>query len=550
MSETAPSDLSSEGLQHRPYRPARLPGLGVAAVLFILVYWLFLGLGLQEVDLSSPPAWWQTQAQTSPLLNALLMSLVTLVTEALSWRVFRHVLVPGLLGYWLAGQAASGFLRSFYNFPNRAEASGFLSRLRQHRQVRSSERRPDSPAKSSRTRLRPAMVLTLYTLPFASVFLLLLVYSFLSPPTSLRSTVYSVLIAGLGLLWGAGLIVYGLSFLRSGAPPSGLPLDRDALREMRTEHALLRVGGPGKVIVRNSDVAVTEYNGRFQRVLGPGGRMLNPYEYVRSIVDLRAHDCQGEITGLTEDGVEVTTNVTLTFRISSDDDHFNAEDGSEARKRPTRDRPYPYGERAVRAAAYAEIIGEDGKLSRWTSLPVTVAGEQFRELLARKQLEFLFDPELGESPPNSLPEPSAPHPELQKRLNEETEKHLRQYGIQLKTLNIGPLQAPEAVTAQNVRAWRSYWQKKMGDDTVMEPSSKGVDDARREAEVEMMNAIVDGVQHARQQSNGTPGQAVVALHLVEALERAASASLHESAEDGDVLNQLRSLRRQLVPSGS
>lgn len=569
------------------YRPAFLPGLGAALVLFVVVYWLFLAMRLQNVDLNQPPAWWLVQVETFPLLAFVPTQFIAFLTAAFSWRVFRHILIPGLLGAWLASQVASGFVRSFYNFPTQAQAAGFLSRLQQHRSdrgpvppSRKPSRRgrgrvtvtsdtgetttqsaaPEPPARSSskpagRSRLKPALTVALITLPFAFTFLLLIFSSTFMPPSPTRSAVYSTLIILMGGAWVVAVSYYVLTTFAggsSGAP--GLVLQRERLQELRREQALLRVGGPGTIVVPNSDVVVTEYNGHFCRVLGPGAQTLMPFEYVRSMLDLRPQDREGDVTGVTQDGVELTCHMAVTFRLSNDDRYFSAEDElsqnpRQEAQRPTRDRPYPYGEKAVRAAAYAETVDATGRVSTWTSLPLVVATGQLRRELAEYRLDALFDPEARDRPP---------HPDLLTQVREKTRSALRARGIELIALRMGSLRPPDSVTSQNLSGWRSYWEKEQRKRQIegRAQAVSTIEDARTEAEVDMLHAIVEVIQRVRRESSAELAQEIVALRLVEALERVAhSAQLAVIDEDGveeseRVLQQLATLRRRLLPPAS
>lgn len=569
------------------YRPAFLPGLGAATILFVAVYWLFLAMRLQSVNLNQPPAWWLAQLEAFPLLTFVPTQFVAFLTAAFSWRVFRHILIPGLLGVWLAGQVATGFMRSFYNFPTQAEAASFLSRLQQHRSDRGSVQESRKPfrrgrgrvtvttdtgesttqsgsteraARSSskpagRSRMRPALMLTLITLPFAFTFILLIFFSAFMPPSPTRSAIYSTLIIMMAAVWLVVVGYYALNTFAGGPGGSpGLVLQREKLQQLRRELALLRVGGPGRIVVPNSDVVVTEYNGHFCRVLGPGAQTLLPFEYVRSMLDLRAQDREGDVTGVTQDGVELTCHMAVTFRLSNDDRYYSAEDElgqdpQQEAQRPTRDRPYPYGEEAVRAAAYAETVDGSGRVSTWTSLPLVVATGQLRRALAENRLDALFDPEAREP---------APHPELLKWVQDNTRQVLRKSGIELIALRMGSLRPPDSVTSQNLSGWRSYWEKehrkRQAEGRAAAVST--IEDARTEAEVEMLRAIVEGIQRARRESTAELAHEIVALRLVEALERVAH-SAQQAVVDEDtveenerVLEQLAALRRGLLPPAS
>lgn len=548
---TQSNDASGVPRQHpRRYRPAFVPGLSAAILLFIAVFWLFLAMRLQEVDLNQPPAWWLAQVESFPLLAFVPTPFVTFISELLSWRVLRHVLIPTLLGWWLAGEAAAGFVHSFYNFSSRAAAADFLGRLQSHGRAKSVPGSALVSRPAGRTRLGPALRLAMIMTPMALTFLLLLLISPLLPPSPSRSIIYNALIVISGAVTVIAVVYFAIDAFSGGAVTGspGLSLNRESLESMRREHALLRVGGPGKIVVPNNEVAVTEYNARFYRVLGPGVQTLSPFEYVRTMLDLRPQDREGDVTGITQDGVEVACHIAVTFRLSSDDRYMVDDDGAQPAvdhvQRPTRDRPYPFGERAVRTAAYIETVDGERRVASWTSLPLVVATGQFRRALTLFPLDTLYDPDGQGSPP---------HPELWKIVHNETRDALRNSGIELIGLRMGPLQPPQSVMEQNLSGWRSYWEKHLHRRQVegRVEAAYTVEDARTRAAVEMLRTIMHSIQHARRESSTEMTQEIMALRLLEALERVAQAAEEASKEeDPQVQRRLEAIRKGLLPPGS
>lgn len=545
----------------RRYRPALVPGLSAAILLFVAVFWLFLAMGLQQVDFNQTPAWWLAQVDAFPLLAFVPAPFVTFLSELFSWRVFRHVFIPTVIGWWLAGEAAAGFVRSFYNFSSRAEAANFLSRLQSHGgaavgtapAVSAPTVAPATsaaPRRGGRTRLGPALKLAMVMAPMGLTFLVLLLISPLLPPSPTRTIVYNALIIISGAVTAIAIVYLAIDAFAGGAPvASGLRLQRESLETMRRQHALLRVGGPGRIVVPNHEVAVTEYNARFYRVLGPGVQTLRPFEYVRSMLDLRPQDREGEVAGITQDGVEVTCHIAVTFRLSNDDRYLTG-DGSEGQaapeqaQRPTRDRPYPYGERAACTASYIETIDGEGRVLEWTALPLVVATGQFRRALTTFPLDILYDPD-GQG--------SAPHPELWKTVHNSTRDVLRNSGIELVALRMGPLEPPQSVLEENLNGWRSYWEKDLHRRKIegRVEAAATVEDARTRAALEMMRTIMNSIEHARRESNTEITQEIMALRLLEALERvASSAEETDLQEESQVQRQLGALRRGLLPPGA
>ena len=118
------------------------------------------------------------------------------------------------------------------------------------------------------------------------------------------------------------------------------------------------------------------------------------------------------------------------------------------------------------------------------------------------------------------------------------------------TLSMGSLQAPEVLTALNLSGWRSLWGSEQRPPEAGEPAEAvaTTEDPRTEAEIDVLTAIVEGLQQARRESRASLARQLVALRLVEALERMVHARQGDVGAKGeDVLAQLQLLRRQLAP---
>ncbi len=523
---------------HAYYRPSPLPGLTPALILFFLVYWLILGFQLQRIDFSQSPEWWQTVIAALPLLDIVPVQLVNLVTQAFSPLVWRHVAIPTVIGWWLANQAAISFVQHFYQFANQSEAARFLGSLQasSRRQAGSTISEP-----SGRTRMGPTTVYALITFIPATIIFLLFLYSRLTPPSPESVTVYSTLLVLLGSAWILAMVAYSMHrFVGSIPAASGLRLERESLAINRRENALLRVGGPGTVIVGGSDAIITEYNGRYSRSLGAGARRLRPYEYVRAIIDLRQQERSGEVSGITQDGVEIRADIALTFRIRNNDseipEHLLHRSEAPSPTYPTRTKLYPFGENALRLAAYSETVNGPDEVLGWDSLPLIIATEEFQKALGQSNLKTLFDLEA---------EHTLAHPSIINRVTEHTKIRLHEHGITLISLRLGALQAPEDVMTQNLNGWRTYWQnvqKQRGTRTLSD-GVLTVKDAKQEAEAAVLRALLKGIQEGRR-TGSVRLQEGVALHLIKALESIVE-EIPEGEERAVLLQQLRILYEQL-----
>ncbi len=545
------STQSAEGgslsQQHpRRYRPSLAPGLSAALLLFVAVFWIFLAIRLQEVDFDQTPLWWLAQVDAFPLLAFVPPAFVTFLSELFSWHVFRHILIPALMGWWLAGQAAVGFVRSFYNFGSRAEAASFLSGLERHSRSGSARRGPPTVRRSAgRVRLGPVYKLLLIMTPMALTFMLLLLVAPFLPPSPTRTVLYNSLIIISGAATFIAIGYFAIDAFTGGPPAAGgLRLHHETLEALRRQHSLLRVGGPGKVLVPDHEVAVTEYNARCYRVLGPGAQSLLPFEYVRSMIDLRSQEREGEVSGLTRDGVEVACHIAVTFRLSPDDRYVaDGVDGSPVQEqRSTRDRPYPYGEQAARTAAYIETVDGEGRVSTWMAMPLVIATGEFRRALTAAPLHQLYDPDAEGLPP---------HPTLWKEVHNNTRDELRKLGIELVALRMGPLQPPQGVMEHNLNGWRAYWEDYLNRLRVREEADAAytVEDARTRAAVDMLRTIMHSIEHARRESGAEITQEIMALRLLEALEQAARTTATAGDKPDEAQRRIQRIRQGLLPPG-
>lgn len=321
-----------------------------------------------------------------------------------------------------------------------------------------------------------------------------------------------------------------LGRLRSarGAIGGSVKLSRKTLDSDREESVLLRVGGPGLVSVPATEVAVTETNGRFQRVLGPGSHLLGRFENIYAVLDLRLQERVIKEARLsTKDGIEIKTDVTIAYRIST---------GGEP---VTRAKPFPYDQDAVRLAAYAETVHADGTVSNWEMIPISAAKTRLGRIIAKYELDQLLYPRSSVVDPNLT-------------IRNELERHLRvslqDFGIELVALQLGRLELPQEVFDQYIEYWQAHWETQSqlaqvdGEAFTLEE----VEVARAEAEVTMIRAIVEGLQRARLEGSVGAMNEIVALRLIEALERVAEQSQDAHPLPTGLLPELSALREQLM----
>lgn len=279
-----------------------------------------------------------------------------------------------------------------------------------------------------------------------------------------------------------------------------------SLESLRSESVLLRVGGPVTVQVPNGHAAVTELNGRFVRVLGPGIYNLDHFEYICNVINLQPQDrSDKDVKLVTKEGIPLTADINVVFRIDP---------GEEL---PSRSRPYPFDPDAVRRAAYAQSVS-GGTPSTWDKSPLGKAKGTLAAVVAQYRLDELLAPE------NSSREP---HHAVRIETERKTRAALKEEGIQLVRLNIGRLSPPEEASRQYVEYWLANWRKRdqIALATGTASTLQEVEVARAEAEINMLQALVEGLRRGQHDQPGTdPSDIVLALRLIETLENLARQS--------------------------
>jgi regulator of protease activity HflC (stomatin/prohibitin superfamily) len=302
---------------------------------------------------------------------------------------------------------------------------------------------------------------------------------------------------------------------------------RENFEEERRKQPMLRIGGPGKISVRSGDVVVTERNGRFQRVLGPGFHKLGRFEYPVAVVDVRPQERENPgVELITGDGIGLKTKVDVAFQIDS---------GDEERSKK---KPFPFDKDAVYSAAYAQTNVAADKVVTWDALPLIMATGQLNGIVAEYKLDELVFPDLAETPV---------HRRLKSEMKRRAGAITPGFGVKINDVGLGRLQPPSSVTEQHVSLWRAYWDKHRvvsvarGEAETLELSQI----ARAQAEAIMLQAILEGVGRARRSGSDVRTKDIVALRLIEALEVLVQESRKLTPAPDDLLPTLGNLREQL-----
>jgi hypothetical protein len=317
---------------------------------------------------------------------------------------------------------------------------------------------------------------------------------------------------------------------RSGV--NSVTVTPQTLERQREESARIRAGGPGRFEIPAGHAAVTEHNGRYYRTLDAGRHLLDNFEHIHAVLDLRPqHRNNLEVKLQSREGLEVTTDVSVTFRISTGNSPV------------TPRRPFPYDPVAVRKLAYSQINLPGHRVGDWEGSALGTVTSILRKTVMAFSLDELLQ--------DSQTEIGA-HLTIRRQVEREARDKLRSQGIDLQRVRIGRFGFPDDVTSQHIAYWSTYWDNQAelaradGEAIALEE----MEVARAEAEIEMIKAIVGGIQQARQQGYGGTESVVVALRLIEALERLALQSQTDVSLPAQMLNQLQILHQQLLSAGN
>lgn len=287
-----------------------------------------------------------------------------------------------------------------------------------------------------------------------------------------------------------------------------------------------RAGGPASLTVYSDTALVTERGGRIKRVLGPGAQTLEPYEKVWDTVDLRPQRRVCQVYGLTKEGIPVSCDLDICFRIA---------DSPVSTQSPSRSPgcqggvPYAYSEDAVLRATTSRWICAPEDQTRglsWDRRVVLMAEATLRDILATYRLDWLIE----------APQPDQPHPrdEIRRCLESDLKDKIGIVGAQLQEIELGQMEVRiperedppteevserllEIVSQQWIEAWNADWSARaLASRAEGEAELLRIDAARIQAQAEMVIALTEALQPMLTNTEASEPY-VLALRVVEAL---------------------------------
>ena len=182
----------------------------------------------------------------------------------------------------------------------------------------------------------------------------------------------------------------------------------------------------------------------------------------------------------------------------------------------------------------------DHQTFSWLDVPVNTAKGLLSAIVSKYTLDELLHPQ---GPVRE------PHFMVTQELERKVRHSIDDIGLELESIRIGRLELPEEATRQYIDHWQADLdsQIRLALAEVEASSYEEAEIARAEAEVIMIQAIAEGLEKARQSGSTGSMRDIIALRLVEALEKMARQSQSIEQIPFDLLPQIENIRMQIVP---
>ena len=260
-----------------------------------------------------------------------------------------------------------------------------------------------------------------------------------------------------------------------------------------------RVGGRGSIGISNDSAVVLERGGRLTRIVGPSKGFLDRFERVWEVVDLRPQHWPLTVDAMTKDGIPVSCQADVTFKIDHDptDRWTDKRITSTLEKEGEIEKTLPYTDKAVFNAATSTWVrihqpDHPEQLRKWTGR-VVIGGVDgaLRSILGKYRLDWLMQP----------PQPEQKHPreeireQLEHKLND-TFKVGNAVGARILDVDLGRIDVKdEKISTQWVEAWQAGWKQRAAESRAEgEAELARLDAARIRAQAEMVLTLTEAIR--------------------------------------------------------
>jgi len=293
------------------------------------------------------------------------------------------------------------------------------------------------------------------------------------------------------------------------------------------EPLLQQVGGPATLAVYDDSAVVTERSGRIARVLGTGVHHLLRHERVWETVDLRPQRWVRNVYGVTREGLPISCNLDLVFRINGASPESGASASSSSKSVAA---GRSYSDEAVLAAATSQTVAEQDGIREtrdWSDRVVSIAESILRDTLAAYPLDWLI----------ASPDEDRLHPrdEIHRYLTASLQDAVTDVGAELISVRLGEIRIeiqdadrPEMqqvshaisdiVSGQWIDAWHARWRLPVSrNEHAGKAGDLPLEAVQTEARVELIVGLSE-ILRPLAQSDRVSHHKAVAAALIEALQ--------------------------------
>ncbi len=293
------------------------------------------------------------------------------------------------------------------------------------------------------------------------------------------------------------------------------------LEDQRSKHVSLRVGGPDWIRISKGEVAITERDGYVHRVLEAGDYYLDMLEYIYIVLDSKPQERKIDALLYTREYIPVTAVITIRFRINSGQVKMSDDD----------DNPYPVDKNAVKNIVYARSVKKDGSITDWDAKVKSSALHTLRRIVHTYSLsEIMFNKNV--------------YADIHTELTPLVQTELKASGFNLISIRVANIKPKdETVFEQSIKLWKTNQEASIHRQKAENHAQYlfNAEVGKAEAELDMIRAIIEGVDQARSEGAVIDIKSTISLRLIQAME----GLLTQASETQPIAPQLMASLREL-----
>ena len=267
--------------------------------------------------------------------------------------------------------------------------------------------------------------------------------------------------------------------------------DSKAQTGIGQEHIILKVGGPGYLVIQTGNVVLLEDLSGKLRVVGAGRHFISRLESVKEIASLEERFAHIEkLSATTKDGIEIVVrDIRYRYRLCGDP-NVKSDAGRQSEK------VFSFSEQAVIQMTYNRTLAPDG-IGTW-------------HMGVNQVVDTVISDYISQHPVDSITAPQTQGIDARGDIYHEFysqsgRNRFREKGAELIWIDIGHFETPEkTVIEQRLSTWQARW---LGNANLVRASGEtqrtaSLELGRAEAQAELLKNIVHSLE-----SVGTPGEA-------------------------------------------